>query len=334
MARPLTPADGASSNMTHMRRVLLAVLAAAVLSIGIIGPGQAPAQAQTPPPGTDGALVVNAGVYVLSVGQFNISTGSYVVDMYLTLQCSQPCTPNRFEFMNGRATSTDLVEDEPDYKSYRIQAALQTDPDVRQYPFDEQTLTIQFEDKSLSRTHLVYVADPTLNGVDPSVIIAGWQMRDWKAQVQDHDYPTFDATYSRFQFDVVIARGTMSSVFKAILPAIFIVLGGFLALLLGPDKALQRLGINTSALIGGIMFHINLTSQLPPVGYLTLADKYMIVNYIGLVGTLAATVVLLALTNTGNNDKAKVMTERIHRYTAISLPAVWLVGQVLVLTLR
>ena len=79
------------------------------------------------PSGTDKASVVNAGIYVLSVGQFNISTGSYVVDMYLTLQCAKPCWPNRFEFMNGRATSTDLVEDEPNYKSYRIQAALQTE---------------------------------------------------------------------------------------------------------------------------------------------------------------------------------------------------------------
>ncbi len=319
--------------MTHIARICLGVLIAAVLCIGVVGPGPAPAQAQTPPSGTDEALVVNAGIYVLSVGQFNISTGSYVVDMYLTLQCAKPCTPNRFEFMNGRATSTDLVEDEPNYKSYRIQAALQTDPDMRQYPFDEQTLTIQFEDKSMSRSNLVYVADPGLNGVDPSVIIAGWQMRDWKAQAQDHYYPTFDATYSRFQFDVVVARGAMSSIFKAILPAIFIVLGGFLALLLGPDKALQRLGINTSALIGGIMFHINLTSQLPPVGYLTLADKYMIVNYIGLVGALASTTVLLAMTTAGN-DKAKLKTDTIHRYTAISLPLVWLVGQVLIFTLR
>ena len=81
------------------------------------------------------------------------------------------------------------------------------------------------------------------------------------------------------------------------------------------------------------MFHINLTSQLPPVGYLTLADKYMIVNYIGLVGALASTTVLLAMTTAGN-DKAKLKTDTIHRYTAISLPLVWLVGQVLIFTLR
>jgi hypothetical protein len=181
--------------------------------------------------------------------------------MYLTLECDQPCTPNRFEFMNGRATSTDLVEDEPNYKSYRIQASLQANPDLRDYPFDRHNLFIQFEDKSNSTARLVYEATPDFNGVDPSVIIAGWQLQEWSPEVIDHLYPTFDATYSRFQFNVIISRGTLSSIFKAILPAMVIVLSGFLALLLGPDKALQRLGINTSALIGGIMFHINLTSQ-------------------------------------------------------------------------
>jgi hypothetical protein len=284
--------------------------------------GDAPAQAVEAP------LVVKAGVYVLSIGQFNTATGTYVVDMYLTLQCDRPCTPNRFEFMNGRATSSDLLEDEPDYKSYRIQASLQTDPDLRDYPFDRHNLFIQFEDKSQSNTKVVYEADPSLNGVDPSVIIAGWQLVGWQPRVIDHLYPTFDTTYSRFQFDVIIARGTLSSVFKAILPALFIVLGGFLALLLGPDKALHRLGINTSAVIGGIMFHINLTSQLPPLGYLTLADKFMIVNYIGLIAALVATVVLLMMSATGDKQARRALT--VHRFTATLIPSVWLVGQVLV----
>jgi hypothetical protein len=312
--------------------LLLATVAGVLLFLTMAGAdapvtlGQGPAQAEDEP------LTVKAGVYILSIGQLNTATGTYVVDMYLTLDCSAPCGDNSFEFMNGRATSTDLVESEPNYKSYRIQASLQTNPDLRQYPFDQQNLVILFEDKSRSKGHLVYQVAPELNGVDSSVIIAGWQLADSAAKVIDHDYPTFDTTYSRFQFDVIIARGTLSSIFKAVLPALFIVSGGFLALLLGPDKALHRLGINTSAVIGGIMFHINLTSQLPPLGYLTLADKFMIVNYVGLIGALVATVVLLMMTT---NDKDQSKSElAVHRVSAISIPAVWAIGQVLVFTFR
>ncbi len=306
--------------------ILALVVATVVLLVGLAG-GPGPVLAQdTPDAASEGPLEVRAGVYILSIGNLSTATGTYVVDMYLTLECDEACTPNKFEFMNGRATSTTLLEDEPNYKSYRIQAALQTNPDLRKYPFDKHHLFIEFEDQSNSTTRLVYVADDALNGVDPSVIIAGWQLESSEARVVDHLYPTFDATYSRFQFDVLIARGTLSSILKAIVPALAIVASGFLALLLGPDKALQRLGINTSALIGGIMFHINLTSQLPPLGYLTLADKFMIVNYVGLIGALAATVVLVALTTTGAPAGEKSATAaRLHKATAITIPVVWLV---------
>ena len=307
-------------------------IAVALLAALLITPGAALAQ-ETGSESDGAPLEVKAGVYVLSIGQLSTATGTYVVDMYLTLECDRPCTPNDFEFMNGRATSTNLIEDEPAYKYYRIQASLQTNPDLRNYPFDEHNLMVQFEDQSLSSTHLVYVPDPTLNGVDPSVIIAGWQLKSWDARVVEHIYPTFDATYSRFQFDVIIARGTLSSILKAVLPALVIVLSGFLALLLGPDKALQRLGINTSALIGGIMFHINLTSQLPPLGYLTLADKFMIMNYVGLIGALGATVILLGMSTVANGDKSAGAI-RLHKYTQIGVPVVWAVGTVLVFTLR
>ncbi|MBI4306594.1 MAG: hypothetical protein HY678_09790, partial [Chloroflexi bacterium] len=185
-------------------------------------------------------------------------------------------------------------------------------------------------DKNQSIGELVYFPDPSLNGVDPDVIVAGWRLDRWDPTVVEHVYPQFDATYSRFKFDVEIERGILSSLFKAILPALVIVISGFLALLLGPDKALQRLGINTSALIGAIMFHVNLTSQLPPVGYLTLADKYMIMNYVGLVSTLAATVALLAM-STGNRTQTAA---RLHRYSARYIPLAWAVGQVAVFTVR
>ena len=132
---------------------------------------------------------------------------------------------------------------------------------------------------------------------------------------------------------MIIGRGALSSVLKAVVPALAIVFSGFLALLLGPDKALQRLGINTSALIGGIMFHINLTSQLPPLGYLTLADKFMIVNYVGLIGALGATVVLVAMSTTASAEKSQAAA-RLHRVSQVSVPLVWAVALVLVFVLR
>jgi hypothetical protein len=145
----------------------------------------------------------------------------------------------------------------------------------------------------------------------------------WDTKVTTHYYPNFDQTYSRYEFFIKIQRGTLEAVLKALLPALFIVVGGFLGFLLGPDKTIQRLTINTGALTGAILFHVNVTSQVPPVGALTYADKFMIVNYVGLVGALLSTVFMMILMD----RKREALAERLHRITRISIPVVWLLLQ-------
>mgnify|MGYP000361348859 CR=1 FL=1 len=85
-----------------------------------------------------------------------------------------------------------------------------------------------------------------------------------------------------------------------------------LALLMGADKATSRLTLTTSALVGSVLFHINMTSSMPPIGYLTFGDRLMMINYIGLVLVLMVNVKVLALSEAGATtiagsilDKAK-----------------------------
>lgn len=91
-----------------------------------------------------------------------------------------------------------------------------------------------------------------------------------------------------------------------------ITLSGFLALLMGADKATSRLTLTTSALVGSVLFLINMTSSMPPIGYLTFGDRLMMLNYIGLVLVLMVNVKVLALSEAGATtiagsilDKAK-----------------------------
>ncbi len=175
------------------------------------------------------------------------------------------------------------------------------------------------EDRLFDDSQQVYVVDPKLNGVDSSVLVSGWELLGSHAEVVTHDYPIFDQSYSRFQYHIEIRRSVVSSILKSLLPAIFIVLGGFVAFLLAPDKAVNRLTINTAALTGAILFHVNLTSQVPPVGSLTYADKFMIVNYIGLGAALVSTVALLVMQDRKQDAKAK----RIHNVTRAAVPLAW-----------
>ncbi|MEM4662491.1 MAG: hypothetical protein QXM75_00505 [Candidatus Diapherotrites archaeon] len=273
---------------------------------------------------------VEVGIYVLNIGKFEVSTGSYTVDFYLSMKCDKPCDPSNFEFMNGRATSVDKIIDEPNEKFYRIQASLAENIDLKKYPFDEHFLTIQIEDKRNTSEKLFYVPDEKSAGIDPSVVIVGWDLIGYEQEVTDHFYEPYGETYSRFIFKIHIRRILLAAILKTFVPVIFIVIAGLLALLIQEqDKLWTRIGINTSSLIASVMFHLNVTSSIPPVGYLTFADKFMISTYSILLLSLFSTVMMMRHAK----RKDEVMYNRIYHIALYCIPAmaVFLYGIVIVI---
>jgi len=273
--------------------------------------------------------VVQAGIYVLNVGRFDVSTGSYTIDFYLSLKCDRFCEPD-FEFMNGRATSMDRLIDKPDEKFYRIQAALTQNIDLKRYPLDSHSLSIVLEDKKKTAAEQVFAIDNASSGIDPEVTLVGWNLKGWDAKVDKHFYAPYNEKYSRLYFNIDIERIRLSAVLKAFLPVLFIVLTGLLALLIEEkDKLWTRLGVNTSSVIAAVMFHLNVTASIPPVGYLTIADKFMIATYIVLLASLFSSIQMMVHAKHGDEE----LSLRIYKTSLYGIPAMALVLYVLVFLL-
>jgi len=90
---------------------------------------------------------VYVGVYVLNLGKFELATGAYTVDFYLSLRSEEPVEMGDFEFMNGRAATVDKLIDTPTEKFYRIQANLS------QTLISDATLSMSTSSPSRSRTN-------------------------------------------------------------------------------------------------------------------------------------------------------------------------------------
>jgi hypothetical protein len=266
--------------------------------------------------GETGPNEVKVGIYVLNVGKFEVSTGTYTVDFYLDMKCETECDPSRFEFSNGRANTVDKIIDEPGEKFYRIQGTFSSNVDLRKYPFDSHKLSIVLEDKEKTITELVYKPDPENSGIDPNVVIVGWELDGWGMETSKHYYAPYDETYSRYTFNIEISRAALPSFIKSILPVFFMIFVGILSLLLAADKVTMRLSLNISTLLGAVMFHLNLTNQIPPVGYMTFADRFMIGTYIIMLAILASGVLLMR--HTEKKDKKKA--EYIYRKSLIYIP--------------
>src|SRR5688572_8022701 len=86
---------------------------------------------------------VGVDLHVLNIGNYDANKGTYTLDMYLVLRwdvASAPpaFVPDKYEFMNGRATSKELTYDATVNGTremwWRIQANLYSSPYFREYP--------------------------------------------------------------------------------------------------------------------------------------------------------------------------------------------------------
>jgi hypothetical protein len=285
----------------------LALVAAALASTGARA-----AQAGDHPPAADNGkpLPVRLGVYLLSVGKFDVASGSYTADFYLTLHSDKDMGEPHIEIMNGRAAAIDKIDDTPTYKQYRVQANLMANLDLRRFPWDEHDLPIVLESSAWTDDQLVFVADTTQTAIDPAVIFVGWNVRGFDGAVSTHSYPVFNEQYSQITYRIHIARLVFISSLKTFLPVLCFLLIAFVSLLVTLERLDSRVGMNTAMLIASVMFHLSITNQLPPSASLTIADKVLIGTYLTIGVSLLLSVLMMRLVQLGRHDAAAKMRER------------------------
>ena len=294
-----------------MRRLLTALFFAAAVS-SFAGPAAAqeasagapaataaePAKPPAAQPATPSAAPetpaaqqeILVGIYVLDIGKLDISTGSFTVDFYLDLKSKDPKNPiteeaAAVEFMNGRGTF-EKIEDKGNEKFYRVLATLNTPIQLRRFPFDAQKMQIILENKTNGLDKVKYIPLTAESGMDRAIVFPGWAIKGWEATSADHEYPVYhtpegkNEVYSQYRFSVDIARIAVNSFLKTFLPVLFLMLIVMASFILDPDKVTTRLGAISSALVASAMFHVSISGQIPPVSYLTFADKFMILTYL------------------------------------------------------
>jgi hypothetical protein len=269
---------------------------------------------------------VEVGIYILNMGKLDVSSGSFTVDFYLSLK-SEGEVPESFEFVNGRASNLDKIIDKPNEKFYRVLANLSSPIYLKRFPFDTQKLQIILEDKIKTSKELVYVAEEKESGLDGSVAFPGWEIKGWKTTVATHEYPVYDESYSQYAFDVEIGRIKMNSFFKTFLPVLFLMLIVVSSFILNPEQIVTRLATISSSLVASVMFHIAISSQIPPVGYLTFADKFMALTYLILLAAFFLNIGVFMYQSKGESgkEKAATLSKLCEKIVFVGVPVLYVV---------
>lgn len=281
-----------------------------------------------------GKEVVRVGVYILSVGNLDTKTGTYTIDFFLNLKCETAgCDPKDFDIMNvaeikrndPQTTEADTAKGE---SYYRIRANLQNNLNLREFPFDEHILTIELEDENKTREQYIFIADPDLSDIDSEVYVAGWNLEPYIMGTEKaHNYAVYGEDYSRVRFAIRIYHPWTSSFMKGLFAAIVIVGAGMLSFLLKENEARDRITLSSSTLASAIFYHMTLTASVPPVGYLTYADRFMILQYIFIATQLFVALTLFLLQRPDNDTPDnKRLSKQIHSTTRWMIPLGWILA--------
>ncbi|MBI5838733.1 MAG: hypothetical protein HZB19_01400 [Chloroflexi bacterium] len=282
-----------------------------------------------------GKEIVRIGVYILSVGSLDTTNGTYSVDFFLNFICeTSNCDPSDFDIMNA-ASEPEVVDQTANAVRgrefyYRIRADLQTNLDLRNFPFDNHILGIEFEDKNKANDKYVFIADPDLSGIDSQVYVAGWNLDPYiLGRASSHEYQIYKESYSRARFAIHIDHPWSSSFMKGLFAAIVIVGVGMLSFLMNPAEAQDRIALTSGTLASAIFYHMTLTSSIPPVGYLTYADRFMILQYIFITASLAVAVTLfLLLSAEKRGANYRKIAGQIHQATRWTIPLLWVIAMI------
>jgi hypothetical protein len=258
---------------------------------------------------------LTAGVYLINIGKIDLQTGSYDLDFYFWLSTTDTSinfTKNKptFDFMNSMNAKVDVSRVEANYYETRVKGTFLKNMDFRNYPFDKQQISVEVEGFD-TVDKLVFVPDTQASGYDSLINVPGWHLGETHQNVIVHQYP--DSAYSRYIFSFDIERAALSSFLKTIFPVLIITTIAMLAFWMSPTNFAPRIGLAASTLLAAVAAHLNAANQLPPIGYLTLMDKVMIVAYALFLNNLVSMVLQMRLVDHKREADAAKINSRMRK---------------------
>ncbi len=265
---------------------------------------------------------VNVAFLLNSVDDYDIKTGTFTADFFLSLTSSQAMPPIKLTSPNGKLDSQETIADKPTFKFYRYSGSFKSPPNLRNYPFDSQELKIILEDDMRATDQIRLVPDKERTQLARGFQAIGWQVDYVEARALSQSYPDRfegdDLYYGRYIFGLGLERYATSAAFKVFVPAFVIVIISVLGMWVPPSEMEVRSNSGAPMLAGAVLFHFALMQELPATSYLTRADKLMMSVYFAIaIGMISTWVMFLV-------REEKVMT--VFRIARIVVPVLSVVA--------
>lgn len=259
---------------------LLWILAVSFTLLGYVQPvfAQSPAKPQS----------CNAGVYLMSLYDFNLEENSFGADAWLWTNCAEQVSdPLKLDFINAKSTEVsgegaDKIENI--YWTYqKIRGVFRYDWNISNFPFDRHTLKIEIESAVYDGNQFVYRADKEQSKYSKEIKLEEWVITDFSFEEETFIYdstfgnPSYSkinqAPFSRLILSVTLKRNSLIGFFKLNI-GVYIAFAIAMAIYFMPPSSLEgRLGTLVGTLFAVVVNLQVADSVLGGEKDLSLVDK-------------------------------------------------------------
>jgi len=235
-------------------------------------------------------VIYNVGVDLISVGVIDRESGQSDLIFWLTIvsddvDFTKNPPPDDWDLTNGYVIDKTGTNIDPHFYKTKIRGAFFSDVDFRNYPYDEINLAIHIEPYfPLVTNQVVFQVNEEYSLINPDTVsVPGWTMGEPTFSAYTTTYPWGDFTH--FEANFPVQTSPVGVFIKKLLPPIILAFFAFGTFFMTSHTLQNRLTVIITGLVGSLFFHaIFLLGELPPISYLTLADKMMIAIYSIFVG--------------------------------------------------
>lgn len=281
---------------------------------------------------------MTVGIYVTQVATVDLKSNSFTTEFWIWFRGPKRATSplDAFELIDGKVNSkTNVIKktlaDGQEYAAARINATIHRQWDLHQYPFDDHDLIITVEDSDLDVARSVYAPDTASQGIDPDVVVSGWEINGFDSRLETHLYhsnygytsisDTAEPRYSRYVVSLHAKRKGSARFLKVAFALLIAVLVAWCAFFIRPKDASPRVSVSVGALFAAAAGTVALNSQLPDVPYATLTDR-LVFSCLAMIGvSLIGTVASLSLHYAGKEAAHR----RLDKIGALAFPLLFLV---------
>jgi len=225
------------------------------------------------------------GVALTNIGFIDMHDSSYELTFWMTIVSESGYNlieniPKEFDYTNGNIEQVMGEYVEESLHKVKVQGVFFNKMDYRNYPFEELELAVHIEPYyPLTAKDITFtINEEYFRAGLETVSVSGWNLRQGNASVY-----IIDSGWAKFphaEFNFVIHTDPLGTFIKKIFPVC--ILTGFIiaTFWMSPKRGGDRVSVIVSSLIGAIFYHaVFFLGELPPIGYLTIADKIMMLVY-------------------------------------------------------